>query len=159
MVPPLSERAMADVARAVAYIALGSNLGDRAAALAEARRGIDALPDTALLAESTVEETEPIGPVPQPAYLNQMVAISTALQPHALLVALLGIERAAGRTRDVRWGPRTLDCDIVRYMVRYVDVAVQDERLTLPHPELPNRDFWRRELAELEAMSLTSSDR
>ena len=150
---------MADETRAIAYIALGSNLGDRAQALAGARHAIAALPGTSMLAESTVEETAPVGPVAQPAYLNQMVAVSTTLSPHALLDGLLDIERSAGRTRELRWGPRTLDCDIVRYMVRFADLTIQDDVLTLPHPELPNRDFWLRELAELEAMSLASSAR
>lgn len=129
----------------VAYIALGSNLGDRAAHLARARAALAALPDTRVIAASAVEETEPIGPVPQGPYLNQMVAVETELEPRELLDRLHAIERAAGRTRDVRWGPRTLDLDIVVFGAR----TMNDATLTLPHPGLAEREFWQRELAEL----------
>ena len=79
------------------FVALGSNLGDRAALLDAARVAIAALPDTRLLAASAVEETAPIGPAGQPPYLNQMLALRTRLSPLALLDALLAIEQAAGR--------------------------------------------------------------
>lgn len=132
----------------LAYIALGANLGAREVALARARENISALPGTRIIACSSVEETAPIGPAGQPFYLNQMLALSTTLAPHSLLDALLEIERRAGRVRgSERWAARTLDCDIVRYG----DVKLDDDRLTIPHPELPNRDFWQRELAEIEA--------
>ena len=133
--------------RDVAYIALGSNLGDRAAYLARARAAIAALPSTLVLAESSVEETAPIGPVAQPSYLNQMVAVETTLAPAELLDALRLIETAEGRVRRERWGPRTLDLDIVRFDEQIVNTP----QLTVPHPELARRDFWLRELAELEA--------
>jgi 2-amino-4-hydroxy-6-hydroxymethyldihydropteridine diphosphokinase len=129
----------------VAYIALGSNLGNRELALARARAAIAAIRDTRLIASTQVEETEPIGPVDQGKYLNQMVAISTTLPPRTLLAALHRIERAAGRVRAVRWGPRTLDLDIVMFDGK----EYSDDVLTVPHPELPNRDWWQRELAEL----------
>jgi 2-amino-4-hydroxy-6-hydroxymethyldihydropteridine diphosphokinase len=129
----------------VAYIALGSNLGNRDLALARARAAIAAIRDTRLIAATEVEETEPIGPIPQGKFLNQMVAVSTTLPPRTLLAALHRIERAAGRVRATRWGPRTLDLDIV--MIEGKEYA--DEALVVPHPELPNRDFWQRELAEL----------
>jgi 2-amino-4-hydroxy-6-hydroxymethyldihydropteridine diphosphokinase len=130
-----------------AYIALGSNLFDRAGALAAARAAIGALPDTRLVGESAVEETPPFGVVDQPPYLNQMLAVETALAPAALLDALQEIERSAGRRREaeVRWGPRIIDCDIVLYG----DVTSDAERLSLPHPGLSTRAFWQRELAEL----------
>lgn len=128
----------------MAYIALGSNVGDRAGHLARARAALAALPGSRLLALSTVEETAPIGP-PQDAYLNQMVALETSLAPLALLDALQAIEHAEGRRRDIRWGPRTLDLDIVCFERATVELP----RLRVPHPELPNRDFWQRELAEL----------
>ena len=133
----------------VAYIALGSNLGNRELALARARAAIAAIRDTRLIAASPVEETDPIGPVPQGKYLNQMVAVSTTLPPRTLLAALHRIERAAGRVRAVRWGPRTLDLDIV--MLDGKEYA--DEALVIPHPELPNRDFWLRQLAELRGLA------
>ncbi len=131
----------------VAFVALGANLGDRARSLAAARRALGALPGTRVIAETAVEETAPFGPPGQPPYLNQMIALDTTLAPHDLLDALHGIERDAGRTRHVRWGPRTLDLDIVRFG----DRRIADERLTVPHPGLRDRDFWQREAAELEA--------
>jgi 2-amino-4-hydroxy-6-hydroxymethyldihydropteridine diphosphokinase len=133
------------------YVALGSNVGDRAAHLAYARARLAALPRTRLLRESRVEETAPLGPVPQGAYLNQMVLLETALEPAELLVHLHAIESERGRDRraGVRWGPRTLDLDIVRFG----DRAVRQPALLIPHPELPNRTFWQRELAELDAAS------
>ena len=130
------------------YIALGSNLGDRAAHLTHARQRLGELPGTWVIAASRVEETAPIGPVKQGPYLNQMVLIETTLGPDALLLECRRIEAERGRQRGERWGPRTLDLDIVRYGAR----TVQEANLTIPHPELPNRDFWRREIAELEAM-------
>jgi 2-amino-4-hydroxy-6-hydroxymethyldihydropteridine diphosphokinase len=130
-----------------AYIALGSNLGDRAEHLAAARAALAALPRTRLVAESRVEETAPLAGMEQPAYLNQMVLLETALEPRALLAACQAIERSRGRVRGEHWGPRTLDLDIVRYGHR----RIADPDLIIPHPELLNRDFWIRELAELEA--------
>ena len=129
----------------VAYVALGSNIGDRHAQLDFARKAIASLPGTRILDATVPEETEPFGPPGQRPYLNQMIAIETGMEPHALLSALQGIENQAGRTRDVRWGPRTLDLDIVQFGSR----VVSDERLVLPHPGLPARDFWQRELREL----------
>jgi len=130
-----------------AYIALGSNLGDRAGHLAAARAALAALPRTRLVAESLVEETAPLAGMEQPPYLNQMVLVETALEPRALLAACQAIERSRGRIRGERWGPRTLDLDIVRYGSR----RIADPDLIIPHPELSHRDFWMRELAELEA--------
>ena len=130
-----------------AYIALGSNLGDRAGHLAAARAALAALPRTRLVGASAVEETQPLAGMDQPPYLNQMVLLETALEPRALLAACQAIERSQGRVRTEHWGARTLDLDIVRYGGR----RIADADLIIPHPELPNRDFWMRELAELEA--------
>ena len=132
-----------------AYIALGSNLGDRAAHLAHARKRLERLPGTRVVAVSRVEETAPLGPVVQGSYLNQMALIETTLSPEELLEQCRAIETERGRERRERWGPRTLDLDIVRYGTR----TVQEANLIIPHPELPNREFWRREIAELEAMN------
>jgi len=131
------------------YVALGSNVGDRAAHLAYARARLADLPGTRLLKQSRVEETAPLGPVPQGAYLNQMVLLETALEPAELLVQLHAIESERGRERraGVRWGPRTLDLDVVRFG----DRVLREPHLVIPHPELPNRPFWLRELAELDA--------
>ena len=129
----------------VAYIALGSNLGAREQYLANARALLRALPGSRLLAETAIEETAPLGPASQGNYLNQMIALETSLTPEGLLDHLLRIERLLGRERGEKWGPRTIDLDIVRFGHQIVD----SERLTLPHPELSNRDFWQRELIEL----------
>lgn len=135
------------------YVALGSNVGDRVAHLAHARARLAALPRSRLVAVSQVEETAPLGPVPQDPYLNQMALLETDLAPHTLLDHLHAIERERGRERGVRWGPRTLDLDIVRFGARRSSAP----DLTLPHPELPNRDFWRREIAELDGLVPSSS--
>jgi 2-amino-4-hydroxy-6-hydroxymethyldihydropteridine diphosphokinase len=129
-----------------AFVALGSNLGDRERSLREAIIEIGRLPETKVVAASEVEETEPIGTASRGRYLNQMVLVRTGLGPRGLLEGLLGIERRMGRVRNERWGDRNIDLDIVRYG----SVAVNEPGLTIPHPELPNRDFWQRELAELE---------
>jgi 2-amino-4-hydroxy-6-hydroxymethyldihydropteridine diphosphokinase len=120
-------------------------MGDRSAYLAHARAALDALPESRIVAISSVEETAPIGDVPQDPYLNQMVALETSLSPRALLDALHGIEAAAGRVREVRWGPRTLDLDIVKFAGQ----EVHEPDLIVPHPQLPHRRFWQRELMEL----------
>jgi 2-amino-4-hydroxy-6-hydroxymethyldihydropteridine diphosphokinase len=131
--------------RDIAYVALGSNLGDREHYLAMARRALAQLPDSAVLAVTEPEETDPIGPPGQGPYLNQMIAIETELAPHALLAALQQIERNAGRVRAEHWGPRTLDLDIVKFDRQ----SVSEEGLMVPHPGLATREFWQRELAIL----------
>jgi 2-amino-4-hydroxy-6-hydroxymethyldihydropteridine diphosphokinase len=128
-----------------AYVALGSNLGDRAGHLDRARVAMTLMPSTRLVAASSVEETAPLGAMAQPPYLNQMVALDTSLAPESLLAALQAIERAQGRVRGIRWGARTIDLDLVRYGTRELRTPL----LTLPHPGIASRDFWRRELAEL----------
>ena len=130
----------------MAYVALGSNLGEREGYLRAARDAIAALHRTRVVATSAVEETAAIGPVEQGAYLNQMLAVETELDPAELLGALQSIEQSAGRERTVRWGPRTLDLDIVAFERQ----QVREPDLVVPHPELPNREFWRRELAEVK---------
>jgi 2-amino-4-hydroxy-6-hydroxymethyldihydropteridine diphosphokinase len=130
-----------------AYVALGSNLGDRAAHLRAARAALARLPGTELVAASAIEETAPLGGMPQPPYLNQMVLLETRLTPRELLEACHAIERDAGRVRAEHWGSRTLDLDIVRFGRR----RLAEPDLIIPHPELPNRAFWQRELAELQS--------
>ena len=131
-----------------AWIALGSNLGEREEHLAWARGRLDALPGTRLLGASSIEETKPLGTIPQPDYLNQMVLVETALPPRVLLEACLEIERETGRVRGPdKWGPRTLDLDIVRYD----DLSLREPGLTLPHPALGEREWWQREMKELHA--------
>lgn len=128
------------------YVALGSNVGDREAHLAHARTRLAGLPRTRLVATSSVEETAPLGPVLQDPYLNQMALLETELTPAEILQHLHAIEAERGRGRAVRWGPRTLDLDIVRFG----DRQLHEPELTIPHPELKHRDFWLREMAELD---------
>lgn len=129
-----------------AFVALGSNLGDPQRQLGEAFAALGRLPATRLLQRSRLYRTPPWGMLEQPPFLNAVAMLDTALDPHALLDALLSIERDAGRTRDgVRWGPRTLDLDLL-----HVDgVTLHDERLTLPHPRIAERAFVLLPLAEL----------
>jgi 2-amino-4-hydroxy-6-hydroxymethyldihydropteridine diphosphokinase len=129
------------------HVALGSNLGDRARHLEAARSALSRLPDTRVVASSSVEETLPLGGREQPPYLNQMVLLDTRLGPRELLRAVQAIEDAEGRVRTGHWDSRTLDIDLVRFG----DIALTDPELTLPHPGLAERDFWQREIAELTA--------
>jgi 2-amino-4-hydroxy-6-hydroxymethyldihydropteridine diphosphokinase len=128
------------------FLGLGSNLGDRAANLAYARSELEAA-GMPVCAASTVEETEPVGPVAQGPFLNQVVEVATELAPRALLAVLKAIERRAGRAADgVRWGPRMLDIDILLYG----DIVIESDDLTVPHPEMLERDFVLRELREID---------
>ncbi|HEX5973499.1 MAG TPA: 2-amino-4-hydroxy-6-hydroxymethyldihydropteridine diphosphokinase [Gemmatimonadaceae bacterium] len=131
-----------------AFIALGSNVGNREGYLASARVAVATLPGTRMLAASGVEETAPFGAGAQGAYLNQMLAVATRLPPQALLRGLQAIERSLGRVRSRRWGARTIDLDIVRFG----RLATRSRELSLPHPGIPQRDFWQRELAELGSL-------
>lgn len=138
----------APVGRDVAYVALGSNLGDRQGMLARARDAIAALPAVRVLGVTAAEETAPLGGAAQPAYLNQMMAIETGHAPRALLAALHDIEVLLGRVRGDRWASRTIDLDLV--LMEGQQSA--DPHCMVPHPGLQDRDFWQRELAELRAL-------
>lgn len=127
-----------------AYVAVGTNLGDRWANLAAAARRIRAVPRTAIVAASRAWDTAPVGP-PQPRYLNAVLALETGLPPAALLAALREIEAAALRRRDVRWGARTLDLDLLLHG----DTVLATPSLVLPHPGLAARRFVLAPLAEL----------
>ena len=128
-----------------AYVALGSNLGDRRAHLEAAFAALAALPGTTLLARSAIYETPPFGPPGQQEYFNAAAALSTTLGPHALLDALLAIEQSRGRVRRERWGPRTLDLDLLLHG----DTVLRDARLTLPHPAMLSRAFVLTPLCDL----------
>ena len=134
----------------IAFVGLGSNIGDREGHLADARSRIAAIPNVVILAESAVEETAPLGPVDQGPYLNQMIALGTSLTPTELLAALHEVEALGGRLRTVRWGPRTIDLDIVKY----AHTTWNSPELRVPHGEIDNRDFWQRELAELAEVTI-----
>ncbi|NUR22634.1 2-amino-4-hydroxy-6-hydroxymethyldihydropteridine diphosphokinase [Frateuria sp.] len=131
-----------------AFVALGGNLGDTHAYLRQAFDALAALSQTRLLAHSRIYRTPPWGLQAQPPFLNAVAELDTGLAPHELLDALLDIERSAGRVRDgERWGPRTLDLDLL-----HMDgVVLHDERLTLPHPRIAGRAFVLLPLAELAA--------
>lgn len=119
-----------------AYVALGSNLADPLAQVQRAFEELDALPDSACVARSPLYRSEAVGP-PQPDYINAVAALDTGLDAWALLEALQAIERAHRRLRVIRWGPRTLDLDLLLF-----DELRQDEpRLVLPHPRMHERAF------------------
>jgi 2-amino-4-hydroxy-6-hydroxymethyldihydropteridine diphosphokinase len=120
-----------------AYVALGSNLGDRLAHLQFAVDALVGATDVHVVGVSRVYETAPVGGPPQDAYLNAVVALDTDLAPHALLALAQRIETDAHRVRVERWGPRTLDVDILMYD----DVESADPVLTLPHPRMWERGF------------------
>ena len=120
-----------------AVIALGANLGDARAALVGAVQALAATPQLRVVAESSIYRTAPIGGPEQPDYLNAVVIVETELSPGALLAVCQGIERQWDRTREVRWGPRTLDLDIIAFG----DVVSDDPVLTLPHPRANQRAF------------------
>ncbi len=130
-----------------AYLALGSNLGDRAAHLAAARALLFADGDPHLLRASAEEETAPLGGLDQPPYLNQMLLVGTGRAAEGLLAHCHAVEQQLGRERSTFWGSRTLDIDLVRYD----DLLCDRPDLRVPHPGLRDRDFWVREIAHLEA--------
>lgn len=127
----------ATVAPVTAYVALGSNLGDRHGHLEAAFAALAALPGTRLLGRSAVFETPPFGPPGQQNYFNAAASLATSLPPLALLDALLAIEQSRGRVRRERWGPRTLDLDLLLHG----NTTAHEPRLTLPHPEMLRRAF------------------
>lgn len=132
----------------IVFVAVGANLGDREATLAAVVRALEAEPDVLLLAASTVYETDPIGPGEQEAYLNAVLGLRTWLSPLELLHRLQRIERLLGRDRSpsaVRWGPRTIDLDLLFYGDRVIELP----ELIVPHPRAHERIFVLMPLVEL----------
>ncbi|MDH4459407.1 MAG: 2-amino-4-hydroxy-6-hydroxymethyldihydropteridine diphosphokinase [Nevskia sp.] len=129
-----------------AWLGLGANLGDPVAQVERALLQIAALPETRLIARSSLYRSDPVGPPGQPDYCNAVCEIETALAPEALLDAVLAIEVDNGRTRDgIRWTARRLDIDLL-----HVDgVACDTPRLNLPHPQLHRRNWVLVPLAEI----------
>lgn len=128
-----------------AYVALGSNLGDPRQQVLDAFDALAGMPHSRLLARSRLYRTPPWGVLDQPWFVNAAAQLDTALEPPALLDALQAIERRAGRVRGVRYGPRTLDLDLL-----HMDgVRRAGARLTLPHPRIAERAFVLLPLAEL----------
>jgi 2-amino-4-hydroxy-6-hydroxymethyldihydropteridine diphosphokinase len=138
--------------RTRAWIALGSNVGDRNAHLDAAVDALAALPGTRVLARSSWHETEPVGgPAGQGPYLNGAAAIETELDARALLAAMQRIEREQGRDRSggVRNAPRTLDLDLLVYGDASADARIDEPGLEVPHPRLHEREFVLAPLAEI----------
>ncbi|MCD9026316.1 2-amino-4-hydroxy-6-hydroxymethyldihydropteridine diphosphokinase [Cohnella silvisoli] len=146
-----------------AFVALGANLGDRESSLTEAIRRLQADPYLEVRRVSAVYETAPVGFTDQPSFLNMAVSLVTELDSILLLRRLLAIEQEMGRVRDIRWGPRIIDLDLLVHG----DVPMETSELTLPHPRMgqrafvlvPLRDVWPEEApfpweAELSAFSL-----
>lgn len=124
-----------------AYVGVGANLGDREETI---RAAVDALPG--VVAVSALRETEPVGVLDQPPFLNGAVALETELAPRELVDALLAIERELGRQRRERWGPRTIDLDLLLY----ADQKIDEPGLTVPHPRLHERRFALEPLLDLD---------
>ncbi len=129
-----------------AWIALGGNQGDRSENFAQALRGLGTLGGVELVRGSPVYETPPMGPPGQDRYWNAVVEVQTSVSPPELLRHCLALENQLGRAREVRWGPRTIDLDILVYEGQEMD----DPGLKLPHPGITQRAFVLRPLADLE---------
>ncbi len=124
----------------VAYVGLGANLGDREKTI---RAAVAELPD--VVAVSPLRETDPVGVTDQPRFLNGVAALETELAPRELLDVLLAVERQLGRERRERWGPRTIDLDLLLYG----DEVIEEDGLKIPHPRLHERRFVLEPLADL----------
>jgi 2-amino-4-hydroxy-6-hydroxymethyldihydropteridine diphosphokinase len=130
-----------------AYIGVGANLGDREATIRRALELLSAEEGVEVVAVSILRETDPVGVVDQPRFLNGAAALETSLSVRDLLDVLLGIERDLGRVRDgTRWGPRTIDLDLLLYGRE----TIEEPGLSVPHPRLHERAFALEPLAELD---------
>lgn len=130
---------------AIAYLGLGSNLGDRKENLEHAVAALDNQLDISVTKRSDIHETEPYGKVEQPDFLNMCVEIDTRMSPLSLLEAVLGIEHSLGRVRTEVWGPRVIDIDILLYE----DLELKLEDLSIPHSEMHKRTFVLDPLSEI----------
>jgi 2-amino-4-hydroxy-6-hydroxymethyldihydropteridine diphosphokinase len=129
-----------------AFIGIGSNLGDREANLGQAIELLSAEDGIEVVAVSGIRETDPVGPVEQGPFLNGAVKLDTSLGPRELLDRLLSLENRLGRVRSERWGPRTIDLDLLLYGGERVD----EPGLTVPHPRLHERRFALEPLLDLD---------
>jgi 2-amino-4-hydroxy-6-hydroxymethyldihydropteridine diphosphokinase len=130
----------------LAYVGLGANLGQREATLARAVQLLEEAARVEVVGVSELRETDPVGVVDQPPFLNGAVSVDTTLPPRALLNLLLEIERSLGRVREERWGPRVVDLDLLVYG----DEVIDEPALRVPHPSLHERRFALEPLAELD---------
>ena len=128
-----------------AYLGLGSNLGNRRQHLAEAVRRLHTGPALQVVKVSSVYESSPVGVTAQPDFLNLVVQVETPHTPHELLAECLRMETDLGRVRSERWGPRTMDIDLLLYG----NMRINDERLTVPHPRMRERSFVLTPLTEV----------
>jgi 2-amino-4-hydroxy-6-hydroxymethyldihydropteridine diphosphokinase len=132
--------------RLIAYVGIGSNLDDPVAQVREAFEELDAIPDSVLVARSSLYSSKPMGPADQPDYVNAVAAIDTLLSPEELHKELRSIEDRQGRERGgEKWGPRVLDLDLLLYGKKRINTP----DLTVPHPGLHERDFVIIPLAEI----------
>jgi 2-amino-4-hydroxy-6-hydroxymethyldihydropteridine diphosphokinase len=131
-----------------AFIGLGSNLGEREAHIRQALEAIALLPGTHIAKVSSLYDTEPVGEVDQPNFLNAACQIDTELTARQLLWNLLLVERRLGRVRQHRWGPRTIDLDLLLYG----NLVVEEPDLVLPHPEMLRRSFVLVPLVEIDPL-------
>lgn len=127
------------------YIGVGGNLGDAAQQVRQAIAALGGIPHTRCVAASSLYRTAPVGYTDQPDFINAVAELDTALEPHALLDALQGVENRHGRERSFKDAPRTLDLDVLLYDARTID----DARLTVPHPRMHERAFVLAPLVEI----------
>ena len=131
-----------------AYVGLGSNLGEREAQIRQALEAMAALPETELVRASSLYDTEPVGETDQPNFLNAVAELETDLSAQQLLWNLLLVEKRLGRERSRRWGPRTIDLDLLTYGGE----VIEEGNLRVPHPELTRRAFVLVPLVELDPL-------
>ncbi len=129
----------------IVFVGLGSNLSDPSNQVLQALQALDNLPQTRVLARSSLYRSAPIGYLQQPDFINAVAQLETALSPRGLLNKLLAIEHECGRTRDVHNGPRTLDLDLLLYG----DLQHHELGLTVPHPQMHKRAFVLQPLLEI----------
>ncbi len=129
----------------IAYLGIGTNIGDRLQNLIDTVEALNLLPLTKVIEVSNVYETEPVGYANQDDFLNIVVSVSTELNAHNLLGAALGIEAGMGRIRTIKNGPRIIDVDLIMYEKENVDSYT----LTLPHPRMLERNFVLKPLLDL----------
>jgi 2-amino-4-hydroxy-6-hydroxymethyldihydropteridine diphosphokinase len=137
-----------------AYIALGSNLGEPRIQLEQGVAALARLPDTRLVRVSSVYRSAAVGPGMQPDYLNAVLLLNTNLPAVDLLDAMHHIENAQGRVREIHWGPRTLDLDLLLY----ADMIITSPHLTVPHPRMHRRNFVLYPLREISDANLVMPD-
>ncbi len=130
------------------YVGLGSNLGERESMIRLALEDLSRLPATRLVRASSLYDTEAVGEVDQPNFLNAVAQLDTELDPRRLLWNLMLIEKRLGRVRTRRWGPRTIDLDLLLYG----DLVIEEPDLRVPHPELSRRSFVLVPLVELDPL-------